>query len=429
MKQPGFLTFAALAFAALPSSQALGRDVVVGFSPHQNADVLKAQVERVVHHLADTVAPGEAAHLFDASRVRIITTFTVPDRTAYANPRTKLQINRDAIAKLKGFIGSAEPIPGKVGRIDLPAFLRAIGEHYPAADGADLIILGSPIYDDPQAPSLSMLNGRVPNDGHITTHLGQSPYGIRGLRGSLEGYNVYFGDLGGNWSVSTAHAFHVERFWTLSVEGHGGSLAYFGDDLETLFGLAGSDRPDRVSDDGPVETEKLEMLQFAPDTGAVADIFTTPLAEEPAPEPVWANAANVTLGITWDAPDVDLDLYVRPNPSASVIFFDNATTAEGRLFKDFRASPRTGFETVALNGRVDLSKLRPAINFFGGRAPEGRVQGEIRIAIGEIVWAKTFAIKRSSGNQGMGAETAVLENTAPNDAWVILDPLMILGVQ
>ena len=110
-----------------------------------------------------------------------------------------------------------------------------------------------------------------------------------------------------------------------------------------------------------------------------------------------------------------------------MIFYSNADTSEGRLFKDYTSSP-DGFETVALNGVVDLSQLQLAVNFYGGRNPGG-IAGELRIAIGSQVWAQPFQIPATSGNGGQGAEQALVQMKLPNDAWVLFEPLNVLGVE
>ncbi|MCA8883377.1 MAG: hypothetical protein KDA50_06475 [Rhodobacteraceae bacterium] len=423
----GLLVGTAIAMATM----AQARDAVVGLSPNQSPEELQVQIERLIGHAIATLEPGETMHFFDAADATLIASFTAPEGTGAGNPKTMVQANRTALAGLQRFIKSATPQPGRVAHMNLPAFLRAIRAHYPAgADGADLIVLGAPITDDPQAPSLSMQGGRVPNDGHIAARAGQSIYATDGLPGSLDGYDVYFGLIGEPWKISDAHGHYVDRFWALSVEASGASLAFFGDDLNTLFALAGRDAPDRVHGEPLVPTNKLEMLQFAPDTGAVSDIYSAPLVVTPAPEPVWRAARNAVIGVTWDVQGVDLDLYVRPDAASPVIFFQQADTPQGRLYKDYTLSPGTGFETVALKDRpVDLSGLHLAVNYYGGVASPQGVSGEIRISIGNQVWAAPFKVAASHGNRGLGAEAVLRDQVLPNDAWVIIDPMEVLGVQ
>ena len=97
------------------------------------------------------------------------------------------------------------------------------------------------------------------------------------------------------------------------------------------------------------------------------------------------------------------------------------------MFKDFENSPTTGFETVKLRGGAfALSQMRLAVNFYSGSV-QAKVSGELRIAIGDRVWAKSFEIGARTGDRGAGAERAIADGEVPNSAWIILDPMEILS--
>ena len=418
----------ALTLSLTFGSGAEARDTVIALSHAQSVDALEKQTERVILHLLQTLESGETARFYDATAVKLIGTFTMPEDTQNTAAKRVLNHNREVVGKIGAFVRSAKAVPGNPGRINFPELLRTVRETAPAAeDGADLIVLGHPLHLPASVPSQSMLGGRVPSDGHVAATPGQSLYAASGLSGSLAGYDVYFGLLGDNWSVSPPYAHHVTRFWTISVEAHGGSMAYIGGDLETVFDLAGRDAPDRPHDEPLRGDEKLEMLTFAADAGQIPDIYRRPLEVEPAPEPIWKTASGVTIGITWDVDRADLDLYVRPNPQAPVIFFQQTNTPEGRLFKDFTLSPGNGFETVALKPPVDLSQMRLAVNYYGGTASRSGVSGEVRIAIGDQVWAMPIHVPASKGNKGAGAARVLRDHETPNDAWILIDPLQVIG--
>lgn len=415
-----------IAFLMLPAHVS-ARDSIVGLSTNQTPAALEAQVERLIGHAVATLEPGQSMRFFDATHAGLIATFTAPNGAGAGNPKAMVQANRSALGQLKQFIDAATPEPNRVGHVHLPEFFRFIRQNHAGFDGdSDIIVLGAPITDDHQSPSVSMQNGRVPNDGHIVARVGQSIYATTGLTGSLAGFDVYLGLIGESWEVSEAHAYHVERIWSLTAESHNASLAYFGDDLNTLFAMAGKDIADRKHPQPLMPVDKLEMLQFAPDTGAIADIFTQPLEIAPAPQPIWSAATSPRIGITWDQQDADIDLYVRPNPTAEVIFFGNSSTQVGRLFKDFRNSPASGFETVQLNATVDLSQVYIALNYYSGSSPQG-LTGELRIAVGDQVWAAPFTIPATSGNRGQGVIPVLRDQVASSDAWIILDPMSVLG--
>lgn len=430
MKRKLILIATGLLLGLATAAPAHARESVIALSRAQAEPTLKAQAERALQHLLETLEPGEAAHFYDATGVVRIGTFKVPEGPAGGSARRVLTHNRATVAALGRFIRSAEPRPGHSAKIDLPGLLRSLRENQPAPEsGADLIVLGHALHHPANASSQSMMGGRVPSDGHIVATPGQSVYGTEGLAGRLAGYDVYFGLIGTEWAISPSYAHHVARFWTLSVEAHGASMAYIGADLETLFARAGHDAPERRHAEPLRVEEKREMLTFAADDGAVPDLFRTPLQEDPAPEPVWADAASVTIGITWDVAGADLDLYVRPHGRAPVIYYAQADTAEGRLFKDFTLSPGTGFETVALSQAVDLSRMQLAVNYYGGVPSPDGVRGELRLAIGDDVWAVPIHIRAARGNRGAEVERVIEEHTVPSDAWILIDPLEVIGVR
>ncbi|MEM6549832.1 MAG: hypothetical protein AAF713_19090 [Pseudomonadota bacterium] len=104
----------------------------------------------------------------DAATLRLIGTFAVPEKAAYRHPRAKLKANRPALRALAEFAKASDGDPAPRGRIDLPGFLLQVGRNWPATEPAELIVLGSPIHDNPRAPGFSMKGGKVPNDGHVT---------------------------------------------------------------------------------------------------------------------------------------------------------------------------------------------------------------------------------------------------------------------
>ena len=74
----------------------------------------------------------------------------------------------------------------------------------------------------------------------------------------------------------------------------------FGEDLSTLLRLAGQDAPERVHAAPLVQTDKLEMLVFAPDTGVEPVLYAADPQNAPAPEPIWKAARDVSIGISWN---------------------------------------------------------------------------------------------------------------------------------
>lgn len=412
----------------LTSTPAAAENVVIAVSSAQAPDGAKADIEQAVALILDTVKPGETAYLFDGTSNRLIAEFRVPEGKAYQNPRAKLAANRTFMEEAKAVYESAHLTDDPHAKIDIPGLFRNVATNYPATDTSALIVFGSPLADFELEPSLSMRGGAVPNDGHITARLGQSPYGMTGVRGTLKGYNVYFWTKGGEWKQSTAHSSAVERAWTLSVSSLGGSMQYFGDDLKTLLSLARKGGTAHPASDQIVPTSKLEMIRFEPNTASAIDIFSADLAGNPASQRLTETARNVQVGISWNCSSCDLDLYLRPNAGAEVIYFGHTQTTEGRLFKDYLNSPSltNGYETIALHGPLDLKRMRVAVNFYSGSVLPKTLSGEIRISVNDDVWAMPFTIDAATGNSGEGADRILDGAQSADGTWIVIDPMDVL---
>lgn len=419
--------FTALLVSLALTTTASARDLVFGLSPHQSTTSAQLQVEEALLFAATHLDQGEVAHFFDAAHVRLLGTFVVPEGRASESVGARLQANGALVGALGAFIDRAAAVPGRTGASDWPGLFELLRSSYETTDGAALILLAAPIADDPNAPSVTMARGRVPNDGHIAATANQSPYGTTGLAGTLQGYDVFIGLPDAHWFVSDAHEYAVARFWSLTSEAHGASLGFFGNDIATLYRLVAEGASGRSHAEPLGDTDKLEMLTFAPDNGSVLPIYDLPPQDAPAPVPVWQEAYRVTIGATWDQ-SVDLDLYVRPAPEAEVIYYANDETDAGRLVKDIRNGLGAAFETVTLSGGpFNLGEMQIAINYYGGGSAPTGVTGQLRIAVGDDVWAAPFHIRAQNGTRGEGAEAALVDRTVPNEAWVLIDPLAVVG--
>lgn len=421
-KTTTFLTGVSVALL-IASGSTNARDAIIGLSPAQSPADLQAQAERVIEHLIETVDPGETALIFDALEVELIGTFEVPNNDAYANPRAKLQANRAVLTELRAFFEGAVLDDEHPGAVNLPDFLRTIRAHYPSDDPRSIIVLGSPLYDDPLAPSMSMLRGGVPNDGAIAAPSHVTPYSTGNLSGTLEGDQLLFGIVPSaeNWAVSQDHGYHVERLWTLTMEAHGGETAYFGEDLQTLFRLA-SDGVEGSAHAQPLApTDKLELVRFLPDQGRVGG--------RPAPEPElaqdvdWHNAVSLNVRATWDCTSCDLDLYVQPNETADTLYYAQSRTADGQLYKELREGVTNGFEVVVLNGLVDVADLVVAINFYDHQAVDGLpdlpITGQIELSIGDVARTIPFALDAETGNRGENWQAMLADTAEVDPRWVV----------
>lgn len=421
----------------LLSTNLYARDFMIGLSPfHAEKAVAKAQVKTVIQFLIETLEPGEQATIYDAYQLKTIGVFAVPDKAAYRHPKAKLGANKRVVKELLAFAGRArkpngENRPSVAGAVRLPQFLAFLGENHAPQQGMDILVLGSPLFDDPKDKDFSMAQAQIPGDGHLQLSRSQTPYGIKGHGNLLRHYRVHLGFADG-WQRDDHHAFYVKRFWVLWVQEQAGSLVTFTSDLPTLFqrlkthAVAPTHSFELKKSDSP----KLEMILLRPpNVKHQTSLYERPLSTDlPAPTRL-ENLNNVEVGITWDHPSSDLDLYVQTGNSSKALSFLNRETAEGKYFKDFVTSPRAtnGYETVAFFSPINVHELIIGINYFGGHVPAS-VTGEVRISLDGQTYAKPFEIKAAQGNHGEGQEETLNSKKPANPQWIIIDPLSVLGV-
>lgn len=295
---------------------------------------------------------------------------------------------------------------------------------------ADVILLGSPLYDDPKEKAFTMRLNHVPGDGHLTKPRGLTPYGIKGQDSILAKRRIHLGFADDTWKQDDHHSYYVHRFWTLFVEGQGGQLPSFTHDLPSLFLKIKSNAPSPKHDYKLEPTDKLEMILMRPPTvKQQTSIYERPISRTSVPASVLRQASHVEVGITWECGGCDLDLYGQREPGATAIWFLNTQSSEGQYFKDFTSSPRAanGYETLAYHVPVDLNHLLLAVNFYHGSAPGG-VKGEVRIAFNGQTYAKAFHVPAQEGNGGLGRQETLITRRANNPHWLVIDPLEIIGV-
>lgn len=434
MKHIALIFSLLLVFCSLVG-QAAARDMAIGLSPHQDAGVAEVQIKSVLEFLAHTLEPGDRCLLFDAYHVQTLGTFAVPDKAVYRQPKAKIQANRQVVGAVIQFARTAkrptgEGEPSVVGAIRIPQALRFIGQDYPVVQDSDVILLGSPLYDDPQEKAFTMRLNHVPGDGHLTKARSLTPYGIKGQETLLAKRRVHLAFPGENWKPSDQQLYYIQRFWTLFVEGQGGQLPSFTHDVPSLFLKIKSNASAPKHDYKLEPTDKLEMILMRPPTvKQQTSIYERPISTTPLPASVLRQASHVEVGITWDCGGCDLDLYGQREPGASALWFLNTQTPEGQYFKDFTSSPRAanGYETLAYHVPVDLHHLLLAVNFYHGSAPGG-VKGEVRIAFNGQTYAKAFHVPAKEGNGGLGRQETLTTRRANNTHWLVIDPLEIIGV-
>ena len=412
-----FVALSLVTATAHPNAHADNLAVLV--SPNGEAEAKKAEIIKLLQLITGTVEVGETATIFNGLNGQTLCTFSVPDRQAYVSEKAKLNANRTCIGHLMNFAEHAD-LDGRAGALNLPGALRMIATNASVSDYDTIVIVGSPIYDDAAEGSVSMADGFVPSDGYITAPATVSPYSMSALKSTLSGTPVHFSWEGYDWPINTRHKDAVQRFWALSIETLGGSLATFNADFDQLAERVRRDVKASPETFERSSSPKLEMIQIQRDRGRHTPIHERQLSDTPLSESQMRRATDVEVGINWSC-ECDMDIYVRPNPQAEVLFFGHKRTNEGQFYRDYRNGRDllNGLESVRLDAPVDLDELVLGVNFYSGDAPGG-VSGEIRLSVGDDTYATAFSIEVHSGNEGLGANEAFATGGAPNDHWVLL---------
>ncbi len=426
-----FSTLLLLCLFAMQS--AYGLNLVVALSPYMSPSEAKQQNVRLLQFLTQ-LKPGVEVVLLNGFHHSIIGEFKIPNNPSYNSPKARLGVNRKGVAALMRFAGNAvtpgaENHPSVTGAVRLPQLLRYIANNFAQGDRLDVIVLGSPFYDDPREPAFSMAHGHFPSDSHLFASQSRTPYGAANFSDLLAGLHVHIGYGNERIMRSDRHRFFVERFWTLYVEQQGGHLTSFVGDLPTLFRRIDNNAIPPKHNYVPVQSGKLEMIQLRPDE-IRQSIYNRPLSTVPITQAQIRRASHVEIGIAWECGACDLDLYARPTPNAQILYFGHPTSEYGRYWKDYRNSPKptNGFETIGFDVPLDLRSLLIAINLYQGEAPQG-VSGEIRLSVDGNTYASAFHIAATTGNQGKGISETIESGRSSQPQSIIIDPLRIVGLQ
>ncbi|MGQ0556015.1 MAG: hypothetical protein ACT4PN_08750 [Nitrospiraceae bacterium] len=430
------LLLLALLFLLSVESPASARDIAIGLSPYLEAAAAERQVKSVLIFLTETLEPGDSCFIFDGYRVQSLGAFVVPANPAYHHPKAKINYNKQVVNALLQFVSAARKPQGGseptvTGAIRMPQALEFIGANYPTTQDSDVILLGNPLYDDPKDKIFTMSKNRIPGDGHFTNTRSNTPYGIRGQATHLTKRRIHLAFQNEDWRQSDNHGYFVHRFWTLFIEGQGGQLSTFTSDLPTMFQRVKTKALVPKHDYKLEPTDKLEMILVRPPVvKQQTSIYERHLSSTPLDAGVVRQALNVEVGITWECGRCDLDLYGLLSPAHPALSYLNLETPDGKYFKDWTSSPRAmnGHETLAYHVPVDLNLLLLAVNFFHGSAPGG-VKGEVRIYLNGQTYARAFHILAQEGNGGLGRQETITNRRARNAAWLVIDPLEVIGVR
>ncbi|PCJ99558.1 MAG: hypothetical protein COA45_05870 [Zetaproteobacteria bacterium] len=421
------LTVAVIVTLYCPSSFA--REMVIAFSPFQSPENAMRQAKSTLKFLT-SLEPGDSAVLMDGYHLKTLGSFVVPKGSAYRSPKARLGANRAAVGALIRFAKQAQNIRGQnapsvKGALRLPQLLRTIAENEQPARALDIIVLGSPLYDDPKERGFSMAGGVFPSDGHLKRSRADTPFGAADNPALLKNIRVHLGFESEAIFPTDQHSFFIQRLWTLFIERQGGQLVSFTGDHEALLSRV------KRSTSAPKHhykikaSERMEMIHLRRET-ATQSIYERPISTTPLSAQELRHARSVEIGLTWHCDSCDLDLYAQSSPDAQILYFGHNQSPEGKHFKDFLQSPRriNGYETIAFSVPVDLAAFKIGVSFYAGHAPNG-VQGELRLSVNGKTFAQPFHIPATDGNKGIGMVHAFRSGQSANANILMINPLLV----
>jgi len=415
-----FNTFIAAMFL-MPTAYAT--DIVFALSPHQSSTTAEKHSKTVLKAFC-AQPPSSNVIVLDGYSLKTIATLKTPNNPAYKSCKTRIKLNRQGVSALMRFGKATRLNQNPVNQaVLIPQLLYHTAQLY-AASPIDVIVLGSPLYHDPRSIAYSFADGLIPSDGHFKYGRSETPFGIDD-QSAFKNIHLHIGYDSETIFMTDQHRNLVQRFWSLYLSQQGGQLMRFTSDKPALFNslnAPASPQPYKLE-----ASDKLEMIRLRQNE-PTETIYDRPLSNAALPAHNISTATNVELGITWDCPTCDIDLYARPTPQAETLFFGKNKTAQGMHLKDFTTAPdrQNGFETIIFNDVIDLNALDVVINFYSGTAKQD-VHGILRLAADGQVYAHRFILKAGSGNGGDGVEQALTSDASLNKQVIVIDPVDVVS--
>jgi len=414
------------------SANIFAKDFVVAISPFQDTQYAVSHTKTLLKRLAQDLEPGDRLTFLDGWHVRMIGTLNMPEKAIYNSAKARIKMNKRDVQKIMAFAKNApHPAQGvepKSAVLRTPDLMRYISQNFASEEPVEILLLGSPLFADPNNQAFSMQDGLVFGDGHLVHGRDQSVFGIAGQDDDLKNMRLHWVYDGDAVYQNSRHEHFVQRAWTLWFEGQSGAVVSFGDDIDTALDRSLNNAAPIPHNYKRQPTERLEMIRI-PQIELKESIFERPVSTAPLRKNQLQNIAKATIGITWSG-DVDLDLYVRAHAKADLLYFENSQTNEGIYFKDFLSSPAVtnGLETVELKNLKDLNELQIAINFYSGIASQG-VRGEIRMAIGAQTYAMPFNFPAGNGDAGQHVRQQMSAKKSVTAQTILINPLDILKIK
>lgn len=426
--------------AALPGADAAhAENFVLAFAARPSAGA-KAELTALVQAVYRKIGPGDLAVAYDATHERIVARVEVPNRPSIATNRNlKASVINSQFSKIWDFNDAGDSAEGDAGDVAPARFLTTdlprILDELPGRT-AQVILAGSALHNDAREPSFSMPGGYVPTDALVLVDQDKSPYGVAGRDKALQGATVHvcYTDAAEAWTTDIFRQ-RVGRLWALETTLQGGRFGAFapldagcvdsflnGKIASATFTVDRSDTKPTMRKYERATTRPVEVAANPAPDAAPASVEA--LFEQPPCTTAPATFVGpLRIGIKWDCPSCDLDLYARSRSQSDWLFYGHRLPADGNGFfdHDFTSPPPGGdaYEYIQFNS-VDIREIAARVNFYGGSI-KGGPPFRLRVWFAGCAHdAPPMQITAATGNGGAAAPAA---------DWKEIDVPAVLGLR
>jgi hypothetical protein len=242
-----------------------------GLSPHYSAEDGRAVFSVLAETVVGKMASGDEVVAYNAVDLQPVARLVIPKNHAKKiNPRERLIKCAEGLTALKTFLLTERPhVPERASALHVPQFLGLAGAQLRTAGApAHILLIGAPLYVDPENPAWSMA-GAYPSDGCILAAPSESLFSTKDRRTLLAGVAVHWSYLREDWE-NPYQRDRITRFWSLYVHSQQGVLATFAADLNLAMqrSLGGEQNPSMRAQldasDTSVEMRSILGLPTAP---------------------------------------------------------------------------------------------------------------------------------------------------------------------
>jgi|SRR5882724_11629146 len=388
----------------IPKEASPPQPYIVGISPYLPRSVKDDIYRSIIRLVVEDLPLNSTLEIYDAFDLKTIARVELPNARVFQSPKTRANQFAPAIRELKSFLAREQPRSANShspceGALRLPQFLDFLTQRpWTSNSEPNLLLIGSPLYEDAKEPRFSMVDGYFPSDGHLQASRETSIFGFTGEAGTTPRLTVNWVYTGDPW-ISELHKEKVIRFWTLYLERRRARMGSFAVDLPTVFQSFRGRTPGQTARHWAVDPNqtKIEMLRISRNV-EIADWLTRDKLPENSQGPPEMMIGAMKIGIRWKD-NIDIDLYATPRSGAETLFFQHPRSPEGYYYKDHRASPGKEYEFIEFESPVDVREVEAFINFYKGDCPGGP-RGEVRIEFDGRIYGAPFVIRAEQGNLG-----------------------------